>query len=90
MLEEEKIVRQAVDNKKDWKREKEVEVDYRKIEEMVSKKFLRQKKVFRKVKPERMPTRKFWNYIIDFKEIFKLQKKKCHKLHLAISPLLLQ
>jgi len=33
-LEEEKIVRWAVDDKKDWKRE-EVEVDYRKIEEIV-------------------------------------------------------
>jgi len=28
-----------VDEKKDWKREKEMEVDHRKIEEMVSKRF---------------------------------------------------
>jgi len=33
-LEEKKIVRWTVDNKEDWERE-EVEVDYRKIEEMV-------------------------------------------------------
>ena len=37
-IEEEKIVRWAVDDKKDWRREKEVEADYRKIEEMVPKK----------------------------------------------------
>ena len=40
-LEEEKIVRWAVDNKKYWGREKEVEVDHRKIEKMVSWKFLK-------------------------------------------------
>ena len=37
-IEEEKIVRWAVDDKKDWRKEKEVEADYRKIEEMVPKK----------------------------------------------------
>ena len=41
MLEEEKIVRWAVDDKEDWGREEEVEADYRKIEKMVPKKFLR-------------------------------------------------
>jgi len=40
-LEKEKIVRWAVDNKEDWEREVEVEVDYRKIEEIVPKKFLK-------------------------------------------------
>jgi len=30
-----------VDNKEDWGREKEVEADYRKIEKMVPKKFLK-------------------------------------------------
>jgi len=34
-LEEEKIVRWVVDDKKDWGREKEVEADHRKIKEMV-------------------------------------------------------
>jgi len=38
ILEEEKIVRWAVDNKEDWGREEEVEVDHRKIEEIVPKK----------------------------------------------------
>jgi len=35
-----------------------MEEDHRKIEEMVSKKFLKWRKVFGKVKSERMPTRK--------------------------------
>jgi len=37
--EEEKIVRWAIDDKEDWGREKEIEEDHRKIEEMVLKKF---------------------------------------------------
>ena len=56
-LEEEKIVRWAVDDKEDWRRE-EVEVDHRKIEEMVPQKFLRWRKVFGKMELERIPTRK--------------------------------
>ena len=56
-LEEEKIVRWVVDDKEDWGREEEVEADYRKIEEMVPKKFLRWRKVFRKVESERIPTK---------------------------------
>ena len=39
-LEKKKIVRQAVDNKEDWERE-EVEVDHRKIEEIVLQKILK-------------------------------------------------
>jgi len=40
-LEEKRIVRWAVDNKENWEREEEVEVDHRKIEEMVLQKFLK-------------------------------------------------
>ena len=58
MLEKEKIVRQIIDNKKNWKREKKVEADHRKIKEIVSRKSLKQRKVFRKVKSERIPMRK--------------------------------
>ena len=57
-LEEKIIVRWAVDNKEDWKREEEVEADHRKIKEMVLQKFLRWKRVFGKVESERMLTRK--------------------------------
>ena len=40
-LEKKKIVRWAVDNKEDWKREKEIKIDYRKIEKIVPKKSLK-------------------------------------------------
>jgi len=40
-LEKEKIVRWAIDDKKDWRREKEVVVDYRKIKKIVLQKFLK-------------------------------------------------
>ena len=70
-LEEEKIVRWAVDDKEDWERKEEVKMDYRKIEEMVSQKFLRWRKVFGKMESERMPTRKIWDHAIDLKETFK-------------------
>jgi len=39
--EEEKIVHWAINNKEDWGREEEIKEDYRKIEEMVPKKFLK-------------------------------------------------
>jgi len=57
-LEEKRIVRWAIDNKEDWEREEEIEEDHRKIEEIVPRKFLKWRKVFRKVKLERMPMRK--------------------------------
>ena len=79
-LEEEKIVRWAVDNKKDWRREKEVVVDHRKIKKMVLQKFLKQKKVFGKVESEKMLTRKVWDYAIDLKEMFKPKKGKIYPL----------
>jgi len=40
-LEEEKIVRWAIDDKEDWGREEEIEEDHRKIEELVPRKFLK-------------------------------------------------
>jgi len=79
-LEEEKIVRWAVDDKEDWGREEEVEADHRKIEEMVPKKFLRWKKVFGKVRSKRIPTRKIWDHAIDLKEMFKPQKGRIYPL----------
>jgi len=57
-LEEEKIVRWAVDDKEDWGREEEVKIDHRKIEEMVPQKLFRWRKVFEKMESERIPTRK--------------------------------
>jgi len=60
-----------IDNKEDWGKEEEIEEDHRKIEEIVPKKFLKWKKVFRKVESERMPTKKIWDYVIDLKKMFK-------------------
>ena len=40
-LEENKIVRWAVDDKENWGKEEEIEADYRKIEEMVPRRFLK-------------------------------------------------
>ena len=70
-LEEEKMVRWAVDDKEDWRREEEVKVDHRKIEEIVPQKFLKWRKVFGKVESERIPIRKIWDHVIDLKEMFK-------------------
>jgi len=79
-LEEEKIVRWAVDNKEDWGREEEVKADHRKIEEMVLQKFLRWRKVFGKIELERIPTRKIWDHAIDLKETFKPRKGRIYPL----------
>jgi len=47
---------------------------------MVPKKFLRWRKVFRKVESERMSTRKIWDHAIDLKEMFKPQKERIYPL----------
>jgi len=79
-LEEEKIVRWAIDNKEDWGRKEEIEEDHRKIEEIVPKKFLKWKKVFGKVESGRMLIRKVWDHAIDLKETFKPQKGRIYPL----------
>jgi len=79
-LEEENIVRWAVDNKEDWGKEEKVTVDHRKIEKIVLQKFLKWKKVFGKVESERMPTRKVCNHAIDLKETFKPKKGRIYPL----------
>jgi len=38
---------------------------------MVPRRFLKWRKMFRKVKLERIPTRKVWDHAIDLKEMFK-------------------
>ena len=79
-LEEEKIIRWAINDKKDWGREEEIEEDHRKIEELVPRKFLKWRKVFGKVESERIPTRKVWDHAINLKEIFKPQKERIYLL----------
>jgi len=78
--EEEKIVRWAINEKEDWRREEEVKADHRKIEGMVLQKFLKWKKVFGKVESKRMPTRKIWDHAIDLKETFKPKKGRIYSL----------
>jgi len=79
-LEEEKIVRWAIDDKENWEREEEIEKDHRKIKEMVPRKFLKWRKVFGKVESKRMPMRKVWDHAIDLKETFKPQKRRIYLL----------
>jgi len=79
-LEEERMVRWTVDDKEDWGREEELEVDHRKVDKMVPKRFLKWRKVFGKIESERMPTRKIWDHAIDLKEMFKPQKGRIYPL----------
>jgi len=79
-LEEEKIVRWAINDKEDWRREEKIEEDHRKIEELVPKKFLKWRKVFGKVESERMLTRKVWDHAINLKETFKPRKGRIYPL----------
>jgi len=79
-LEEEKIIRWAVNDKEDWGREEKIKEDHRKIEELVPGKFLKWRKVFGKVESERMPTRKVWDHAIDLKKTFKPWKRRIYPL----------
>jgi len=69
-----------VEDKEDWGREEEVEVDHKKIKEMVPQRFLKWRKVFGKVESERMSTRKIWDHAIDLKKTFKPQKGRIYPL----------
>ena len=80
IIEEEKIVRQTVDNKEDWRKEEKVKVDHRKIEKIVPQRFLRWRKVFGKVKLERMLMRKIQDHAINLKETFKPRKERIYPL----------
>ena len=79
-LEEEKIVRWAINDKEDWGREEEIKEDHRKIEEMVPGKFLKWRKVFGKIESERILTRKLWDHAIDLKDTFVPQKERIYLL----------
>jgi len=50
------------------------------VEELVSRKFWKWKKVFRKEELEKMPTRKLWDYAIELKERFVPKKEKVYLL----------
>jgi len=75
-----KIVRWAVDEKEDWEKEEEIEVDHKKVEEMVPKRFHEWLKVFGKVELERMLVRKVWDHVIDLNDDFKASKARVYSL----------
>ena len=75
-----KIVRWAVDEKEDWEKEEEIEVDHKKVEEMVPKRFHEWFKVFGKVELERMLVRKVWDHVIDLNDDFKASKARVYSL----------
>jgi len=79
-VKKEKAINWAADEKEDWGREEEMELDHQKIEGMVPKKFHRWLKVFGKVESERMPVRKVWDHAIDLKEDFNASKAKVYPL----------
>jgi len=56
--EDKKAISWAVDKKKDWGREKKIEMNHQKIEGMVPRRFYQWLKVFGKVESERIPVRK--------------------------------
>ena len=57
-MEEEKAINWAADEKEDWGREEEMEINHCKMETMVPKQFHWWLKVFGKVESERMPVQK--------------------------------
>jgi len=79
-VEEEGAIRWVVDEKEDWGREEEMEIDHQKIERMVPSKFHKWLKVFGKVESERMPVRKTWDHAIDLKDEFAPSKAKVYPL----------
>jgi len=79
-VEEEAAIRWAADDKEDWGKEEEMEMDHHKIEGMVPRRFHRWMKVFGKVESERMPVRKVWDHIIDLREEFMPSKAKVYPL----------
>jgi len=69
-LEEEKIIRWAIDDKEDWRREEEIEEDHRKIQEMVPEKFLKWRKVFGKVESYHDLAKRLSYYLYFFSFLF--------------------
>ena len=55
-------------------------MDYRKVEEIVPKRFHNWLKVFEKIKSERMPVRKVWDHAIDLQENFRASKVRVYPL----------
>jgi len=56
----------------------EVKLDREKVKKMVLQRFHKWLKVFEKVKLERMPVRKSWNYAINLRENFVPRKGRIY------------
>jgi len=57
-----------------------MELDHKKVEAMIPRKFHKWLKVFGKVESERMPIKKIWDHAIDLKEEFKASKAQVYPL----------
>jgi len=77
-IEEETAIRWAADEKEDWGKEEEIEIDHHKIEGIVPSRFYRWIKVFGKVESERMPVKKVWDHVIDLREEFVPSKARVY------------
>ena len=77
--EEEMVIARMIE-KKEEEREEEDLIELRTLEEMVPRWFHKYLKVFEKKELERMPTRKTWDYAIDFREGFIPKRGKIYPL----------
>jgi len=65
---------------KEKQKEKEDLIEIRTVEEIVSRRFYKYLKMFKKKESKRILTRKTWDYIIDIREGFVLKKEKIYLL----------
>jgi len=73
-------VKKVAEEWKIWEEEEEAAKSEAEARKLVPEKFHEWIKVFGKKQSERMPTRKLWDYTIDVKEGFMLQKGKVYPL----------
>jgi len=73
-------VKKVAEEWKIWEEEEEAAKSEAEARKLVPEKFHEWIKVFGKKQSERMPTRKLWDYAIDVKEGFMLQKGKVYPL----------
>jgi len=65
---------------KEKQKEKEDLIEIRTVEEIVSRRFYKYLKMFKKKESKRILTRKTWDYIIGIREGFVLKKEKIYLL----------
>ena len=58
--------------------DKEVKLDKEKVRKIMPQKFYKWLKVFEKVKSERMPVRKPWDYVINLREDYMSKKGRTY------------